>query len=78
MVCGSEEMSQEYSMLYSGKMAWKQKNPDSKDVIIFIHGNSTSRKVFENQLSSPLFTQRLIALDLPGHGEVIPRKKEVV
>lgn len=39
--------------------------------ILFIHGNSASRKAFERQLTDPqLFTRhRLIAIDLPGHGE---------
>src|SRR5262245_23322117 len=38
--------------------------------VIFVHGNSLSKAAFEKQLSSPLArSYRLVALDLPGHGE---------
>jgi pimeloyl-ACP methyl ester carboxylesterase len=38
--------------------------------ILMIHGSSWSRKVFEKQLKSSLANEwRLIAVDLPGHGE---------
>jgi pimeloyl-ACP methyl ester carboxylesterase len=38
--------------------------------VIFIHGNSLSKAAFTEQLRSPLArTYRLLALDLPGHGE---------
>lgn len=37
--------------------------------IVFIHGNSACKEVFEYQFDSPLLNSyRLIALDLPGHG----------
>lgn len=38
--------------------------------VVFIHGNSSSRRAFQHQLGAP-FAQdrRLIAIDLPGHGE---------
>jgi pimeloyl-ACP methyl ester carboxylesterase len=37
--------------------------------IIFLHGNSSCKEVFRRQLESPLGdTNRLIAMDLPGHG----------
>ena len=39
-------------------------------MVICIHGNSGAKTAFEKQLNSPLAqTYRLIALDLPGHGE---------
>lgn len=38
--------------------------------VLFIHGNSASKEVFRNQMSSPMGeTYRMIAFDLPGHGE---------
>jgi pimeloyl-ACP methyl ester carboxylesterase len=38
--------------------------------VLLIHGNSLSREVFRRQLGGPLATRhRLIAFDLPGHGE---------
>jgi pimeloyl-ACP methyl ester carboxylesterase len=38
--------------------------------ILLIHGSGASRKVFARQFDSPLADQyRLVALDLPGHGD---------
>ncbi len=38
--------------------------------IVLIHGSGASRAVFAKQFSSPLSrTHRMLALDLPGHGE---------
>jgi pimeloyl-ACP methyl ester carboxylesterase len=38
--------------------------------VLFIHGNSSSRAVFAAQLRSSIAANhRLVALDLPGHGE---------
>ncbi len=38
--------------------------------IVMIHGNSSCRAVFEHQLNSPMLRgHRLLAIDLPGHGE---------
>lgn len=38
--------------------------------IVFVHGNSQSSKVFENQFNDPILNDnfRLISIDLPGHG----------
>ncbi|WP_090229537.1 alpha/beta fold hydrolase [Filomicrobium insigne] len=37
---------------------------------MLIHGNSSCRGVFRNQIHTPLFSHyRLICFDLPGHGE---------
>lgn len=41
-----------------------------KTTLVFIHGNSSCKKIFQHQLSGPLtHSCRLIALDLPGHGD---------
>lgn len=38
--------------------------------VVLIHGNSSSRKVFQHQLDAPLAQgRRLVAIDLPGHGD---------
>ena len=42
----------------------------SKGTIVFIHGNSMSSKIWQKQLNSNAFAEyRLLALDLPGHGD---------
>ncbi len=41
---------------------------DSKEKIIFIHGNTTSSKVFKPFFEGNQLPYRLIAIDLPGHG----------
>lgn len=38
--------------------------------VLFVHGNSSCKEIFAAQLRSPLRQRyRLLALDLPGHGE---------
>jgi pimeloyl-ACP methyl ester carboxylesterase len=38
--------------------------------LVFIHGNSSSKQIFSLQFASPLVEgYRLIAIDLPGHGD---------
>ncbi len=58
--------------LSSGKLNYYesigQRNP-----MLLIHGNSSSGKSFERQINSSLGeTHRLIAIDLPGHGDSDP------
>lgn len=37
--------------------------------VVLLHGNSTCKEVFRNQMSGPLASRfRMIAIDLPGHG----------
>jgi pimeloyl-ACP methyl ester carboxylesterase len=39
-------------------------------LVVLIHGNSSSSRAFSRQLDGPLGTRlRLVAIDLPGHGE---------
>ena len=41
--------------------------------IVLIHGNSASSRVWQKQLEGPLGRKyRLIAIDLPGHGDSAP------
>ena len=52
-----------------GVIAVEMTNGTGPDVV-FIHGNSSSRRVFHSQFSSEVFAgYRLICFDLPGHGE---------
>ena len=42
----------------------------SGPAIVLVHGNSSSSRTFEQQLDSPLATEfRMLAVDLPGHGD---------
>lgn len=52
-----------------GKVAVIEKG-QGRTTILFIHGNSASKAVFSKQFESKLADRyRLVAFDLPGHGE---------
>ncbi|NOZ42074.1 MAG: alpha/beta hydrolase [Alphaproteobacteria bacterium] len=55
--------------LSTGKIAcWDTEKP--APAVLFVHGNSTCKEVFIHQFESPaLQDYRLVAIDLPGHGE---------
>ena len=47
--------------------------PGGNLALVFIHGNSSCKEVFEQQFNTPLLSNyRHIALDLPGHGDSPP------
>lgn len=51
------------------QISYNDNNIHSETNLVFIHGNSSSTDAFKNQFISTQFdTYRLIALDLPGHG----------
>jgi pimeloyl-ACP methyl ester carboxylesterase len=53
----------------AGKIAWRQ-SAGTGPAIVLVHGNSASSKAFARQLDGPLGRKyRIIACDLPGHGE---------
>jgi pimeloyl-ACP methyl ester carboxylesterase len=53
----------------AGKIAWRQ-SAGAGPAIVLVHGNSASSKAFARQLDGPLGRKyRIIAFDLPGHGE---------
>jgi pimeloyl-ACP methyl ester carboxylesterase len=55
-----------------GFVAYSDTDPEgssSATPLLFVHGNSASRKVFGAQLADDFGSRRLLALDLPGHGE---------
>lgn len=50
-------------------LSYLEKNERSNKIVFFIHGNSGSSRTWNNQLKSKLLKDyRLIAIDLPGHG----------
>ncbi|HVV42374.1 MAG TPA: alpha/beta fold hydrolase, partial [Nitrobacter sp.] len=53
----------------AGKIAWRQ-SAGSGPAIVLVHGNSASTRAFTRQLDSALGeTYRIVAFDLPGHGD---------
>lgn len=58
-------------MLVEGiRIAYYEQNPHSEHTICFIHGNSASSVAWSKQFASPLLAHyRLIAFDLPAHGQ---------
>lgn len=52
------------------RISYFDQNEDLPRAIIFIHGNSMGHQSFELQLASPALNgYRLLALNLPGHGD---------
>lgn len=52
-----------------GRIAYVQSR-ENGPAILLIHGNSSSKEVFERQLAAPeLAAWRVVAIDLPGHGD---------
>lgn len=63
-------MEHKYININDIRLAYFEKNNQAKYSIFFIHGNSGSFKTWSRQLQDELFKDyRLIAIDLPGHGE---------
>ena len=53
----------------AGAMACWDSEKDAP-AVLFIHGNSASKEAFIHQFDSPLLRNyRLVAIDLPGHGQ---------
>lgn len=55
-----------------GRVALFDNDPESKlpgTPLLFVHGNSVSRKVFSAQVSDDFGPRRILAADLLGHGE---------
>jgi len=52
------------------RIAYLEKNSEKTNAIFFLHGNSSSSFLWRKQLWSDLFAEyRLIAIDLPAHGD---------
>lgn len=62
-------MHTKYIVVNGLKLAFLEANEDKPFTIFFIHGNSGSSATWHLQLDSSLLSEyRLIAIDLPGHG----------
>jgi pimeloyl-ACP methyl ester carboxylesterase len=62
-------MEQRFITVNSIKLAYLEQNTSSDKTIFFIHGNSVSSRSWKYQFNSPLLGDyRLIAIDLPAHG----------
>jgi len=65
---GPEQVKQSYIQLGQQSIAYYQSVGAGRPIVL-VHGNSSSSKVWKNQLEGPLGARyRLIAFDLPGHG----------
>ncbi|MES1216061.1 MAG: alpha/beta hydrolase [Bacteroidota bacterium] len=52
------------------QLAYTEKNPAAQKTIFFIHGNSSSFRIWKSQFKSDLLSAyRLIAVDLPANGQ---------
>lgn len=52
------------------RLAYFEQNEQAPYTIFFIHGNSVSKRCWRKQYESPLLSAfRMIAIDLPAHGE---------
>ncbi|QMU30531.1 alpha/beta fold hydrolase [Adhaeribacter radiodurans] len=63
-------MERRFIQISGIRLSYLEKNPDKSETIFLIHHNCGSAQVWRKQLASPLFNAyRLIAFDLPGHGQ---------
>jgi pimeloyl-ACP methyl ester carboxylesterase len=63
-------MKQKFIHVAGTKLAYLDKNEEKENIIFFIHGNSLSSRSWNAQLNSELLKDyRLIAIDLPAHGD---------
>ncbi len=62
------KMTQKNISLFIDVFDSDESNPD-KPVLVFIHGNSLSKKIFNKEIDYYDQNYRVIALDLLGHGE---------
>lgn len=62
-------MNKQFTDVSGTRIAWLDTGGNGP-AIIFVHGNSSSSHTFDRQLNSRLADDyRLVALDLPGHGD---------
>lgn len=63
-------MQQQFIEVNQIKLAYIEKNKKAEKTIFFIHGNSVSKRSWRKQYDSELLsTWRVIAIDLPSHGD---------
>lgn len=63
-------MEHEYIEIQNIEIAYIEKNKEAPNTIFFLHGNSVSKRSWRNQYNSDLLSaHRLVAIDLPAHGD---------
>jgi pimeloyl-ACP methyl ester carboxylesterase len=63
---------------YQLKISYLEVNPNQQKTILLIHGNSASKEFFEPLMNEKALQGfRMIAVDLPGHGESTNFPKEI-
>ncbi|HVW62444.1 MAG TPA: alpha/beta hydrolase [Puia sp.] len=63
-------MSPQFITVEGIRLAYLEKNPGIEKIIFFVHGNSSSSNTWRAQFGSELLSgYRLIAFDLPAHGQ---------
>lgn len=63
-------MDMSYLNLENLKIAYLEKNKDASNTIFFFHGNSVSKRCWRKQYDSrQLSAYRVVAIDLPAHGD---------
>ncbi|CAN5531214.1 hypothetical protein BH10BAC2_BH10BAC2_08990 [soil metagenome] len=63
-------MKHTYVEVRNIKIAYIEKNKEAAHTIFFIHGNSVSKRSWRKQYNSTVLSQfRMIAIDLPSHGD---------
>lgn len=66
---GDEMLKTGFTETAHGRISWADTGSDGP-VVVLIHGNSSCKEIFSQQLVSELSLRyRMIAFDLPGHGQ---------
>jgi pimeloyl-ACP methyl ester carboxylesterase len=70
-------MDKKYIGVEGIKLFYLEKNEAAKPTIFFLHRNSGSSNAWRKQWNDPLFANyRLVAFDLPSHGQSDPAKPQ--
>ncbi|WP_158638439.1 alpha/beta fold hydrolase [Panacibacter ginsenosidivorans] len=63
-------MDIQYLNLENSKIAYIENNKEAAQTIFFIHGNSVSKRSWRKQYNSDILSAyRMVAIDLPAHGD---------
>lgn len=71
-------MKQKFLEIGQGKISYYEANENARCTLFFIHGNSGSSLMWSKQFSGSLREDyRLVAIDLPGHGDSFHSKNPI-
>ena len=63
-------MPQQFLTVKNIRLSVTELHPEQSPTIFFIHGNSTSSRAWDKQVTDPRFLPyRLVTIDLPAHGD---------